>query len=179
MARTRFFPRRLAFRERIQTGGDIHVDFYLLSAFAEFSDVSNPLSRFPKFAELIDAAADFNTKHCSIEAVGKHKFSRFRFKQTKTGARLDTRAVLKLINAESGKRRHALFENYSAFNRGPHRSVIALMMMNDLRDGRWRPGWPSKQRGGPARLGLRRYPIRGNLVLVIAAPQRVFRLQSR
>ena len=129
-----------AFGERIHTGGGIHVDFYLLPTFEEFRDQANPLSRFPKFAELSNAAEDFCQSYCSLVSAGGQKFSKFDFKKANTASiRLDTSAILELVNRQGGKRRDALFENYSAFNRGPQRSIIALMMLADLRRHNWNP----------------------------------------
>ncbi len=66
------------FGARIATGGDIHVDFYLLPTFEEFSDLSNPLSLFPRLAELINAAKIFCARFCETIDVGPFKFSAFR-----------------------------------------------------------------------------------------------------
>jgi hypothetical protein len=127
------------FGSRIATGGGIHVDFYLLPTFEEFTDASNPLSLFPRFAELMRAADTFVARYCTSTKVGKAEFSAFHMKKTGVGTKLRTETVLQIINAFHGGERKALFDNYSAFNRGPPRSIIALMMFADLRNSRWHP----------------------------------------
>lgn len=128
-----------SFGQRIATGGDIHVDFYLLPTFEEFNDISNPLSLFPRFANLVTAAKNFCAQHCTTRTFGNLKFSAFELSTANMGTSLDTKVVLGIIAAASGRLKDALFENFSAFNRGPQRSIIALMMFNDLRNGLWHP----------------------------------------
>lgn len=130
-----------AFGERIGTGQGIHADFYLLPTFQELADVTNPLSIFPRFASLVAGADAFADKFCSSRDVApSSSFSAFEMKSTGVGSKLDTKALLRIINENfSGSQREALFENYNAFNRGPQRSVISLLMIHDLRHQKWDP----------------------------------------
>jgi len=128
-----------AFGERINTGGGIHVDFYLLPTFEELIDLSNPLSLFPKFASLIAAAAAFSSRFCDPLVIGTSKFGAFRMAKTGLSGQLNTAAILNLCDRFSGLSRDALFETYNAFNRGPTRTVVALLMLHDLRIGNWDP----------------------------------------
>jgi hypothetical protein len=127
------------FGERIQTGGGHHVDFYLFPTFEELTDTSNPLNHFPKIACLVDAADEFVKNYCEDLKIENMKFSAFKLKKLKKKGSLDTPTILKLIDKANKKHRTALFNNYNAFNRGPHRSVIFLMMLHDLRQSYWDP----------------------------------------
>lgn len=129
-----------AFGERIATGNMINVDFYLLPTFEELQDEENPLNIFPKFGNLARAAASFGTKYCEDVIIDDHKFSAFRLaKKANVGTKLNTESVIALINKETEPTRTALFENYNAFNRGPQRSIISLLMLRDLRRKGWSP----------------------------------------
>jgi hypothetical protein len=123
----------------IQTGSGIHVDFFLLPTFAELADTTNPLSYFPTFSALTQAADEFVGKYCETIPVGNHSFSRFELSKVGAGTKLKTEVVLTMVEKASAGYRKALFENYSAFNRGPARSIIFLMMLHDLRHRRWNP----------------------------------------
>ena len=127
------------FGEKIQTGGDVHVDFYLLPTFKEFTDASNPLTQFPKFSALIDAADDFVTRYCETLSIDCFKFSKFNLSKVNAGNKLKTEVVTKIMNNASSRLRDPLYKNYSAFNRGPQRSIISLMMLHDLRKKYWNP----------------------------------------
>lgn len=128
-----------AFGERIATGNMISVDFYLLPTFEEFQDEENPLNIFPKFGNLTRAAANFGAKYCEDVEIEDHKFSAFKLIKAGVGAKLNTESVIALINKEQEPSRTALFENYTAFNRGPQRSIISLVMLRDLRRKGWSP----------------------------------------
>ena len=125
------------FGVKIQTGGGIHVDYFLLPTFSEITDVSNPLSHFPKFSMLAQAADEFVSKYCGSVIIGNHRFSAFELPKVGAGRKLKTDVVLKIIEQASASYRKALFENYSAFDRGPQRSIIFLLMLHDLRCRLW------------------------------------------
>jgi len=130
------------FGEKIPTGSGFHADFYLLPTWAELTDISNPISLFPKYAELIFASKVFVDTYCDTINVNKCKFSAFKMSNTgKNGtqhSKLKTETVLDIIKRLTSVHL-PLFKNYSAFNRGPQRSVISLMMLNDLRNNLWNP----------------------------------------
>jgi hypothetical protein len=127
------------FGVKIQTGSGIHVDFFLLPTFAELTDTSNPLPHFPAFSVLTQAADEFVGKYCKSMTVGKHSFSGFELSKVGAGTKLKTEVVLAIVEKASAGYRKALFENYTAFNRGPQRSIIFLMMLHDLRHRGWDP----------------------------------------
>jgi len=128
-----------AFGTKIQTGSDIHVDFYLLPTFEELRDLSNGLHIFSEFSELVAAAKRFTERYCNERIVGRHSYSAFDLSKAKSGSKLKTEVVLNIIRKAPEKDERALFENYSAFDRGPQRSIIFLMMLDDLRNSRWDP----------------------------------------
>ncbi len=64
--------------------------------------------------------------------VGTLTFSAFKMSKAGLKGQLNTGAILDLCGRFTGDQREALFENYNAFNRGPPRAVIALMMLHDL-----------------------------------------------
>jgi hypothetical protein len=123
----------------VPTGGGFHADFFLLPTWAELRDVSNPLNLFDRYRNLLNAADDFVARYCDPVSAGTFTFSAFRLK-AKTGltGSLDTQKIVDLMN-RADRYTEELFNNYSAFNRGPHRSVLSLMMLHDLRSGHWSP----------------------------------------
>lgn len=127
------------FGERIATGDQINADFYLLPTFEEFQDQSNPLHLFPKVASLVAGANAFVTAYCSAKNVGNHSYSAFSRQLAGFAGNLATPVILQLISATGGPHQAALLACYNAFNRGPQRTVIALLMIDDLRHGRWLP----------------------------------------
>lgn len=127
------------FGERIAAGSGVNIDFYLLPTFEELQDNSNPLGLFPAFSDLIGAAGKFCSQYCTLIDVGGQKFSAFNRSKALGGGKLNTKSIRALIAAEADPVRRALTENYNAFNRGPQRSIISLLMLHDLRKGNWNP----------------------------------------
>lgn len=138
-----------SFGERIQTGGGIHADFYLLPAWNEFRDVSNPLALFQKYSSLVGpgGATEFFAQRF-VTPIGANGVSYSRFELSKLRAvtgqnfrRLDTPALISLMEQAParGRARAALYDNYSAFNRGPPRAILSLLMHHDLRVANWDP----------------------------------------
>ena len=128
-----------AFGVRIAVGGGVNADFYLLPTMEEFQDLTNPLNIFPEFSVLLAAAEDFVADHCSEVAITGQRFSKFNRSAALGGAQLNTASIRQLIASKPDPKREALFENYNAFNRGPHRSIISVMMLHDLRHCAWNP----------------------------------------
>ena len=127
------------FGVKIQTGSDIHSDFYLLPTFQELTDTSNPLNLFPKFEILIQTANEFVEKFCDqIDSAG-NKFSAFIKSKAGIVGQLNTAGILNIIQQISQSNQSTLFAAFSNFNRGPPRTVIFLMMLHDLRHKLWEP----------------------------------------
>jgi len=128
-----------AFGERIATTEGVHADFYLLPTFEELTDTRYLPGAFPKFSTLISASTIFIRRYCDPVTIAGRSFSSFRRTRATALPHWNTEAVREAITREGGAVRNALFENYNAFNRGPQRSVMALMMLHDLRNGGWDP----------------------------------------
>jgi hypothetical protein len=138
-----------SFGERIPTGGGIHADFYLLPTWREFRDQQNPLALFQKYAALVGpqgATEYFAENYTETVVLGDASYSRFRLGKINelsgTDFRnLNTPALMTLIEhtSQRNKVRTALYNNYSAFNRGPPRAILSLLMHHDLRTGGWDP----------------------------------------
>lgn|GEM_PF-1900493 len=136
-----------SFGEKISVGNGVHADFYLFPTWQEFTDKHNPLSIFKKFACLAGnngAAAFFADKFTSRITLSNSIYSKFELSNAKQETnedfkRLDTSALIKIINTAPKKLRQSLYENYNAFNRGPPRAVMSLLMHHDLRNSNWRP----------------------------------------
>lgn len=137
------------FRRKNKYGGNIHADFYLLPTWQEFIDVANPLAVFTKYASLVGvdgAAAYFVDNFAGPVKAGGSLYSKFYLPRMKSHLgrqfkSLNTDAFVSMINLSprSGGVRKALFENYNAFNRGPSRAVLSLLMHYDLRNAFWDP----------------------------------------
>lgn len=138
-----------SFGQRISTSGSIHADFYLLPTWQEFHDLKNPLSIFPNYSVLVgtDGASEFFkntfTKDIQLSRFGYSAFdlSTARDKTGGTFRKLDTAALVEIMNTASPENgvRIALYNNYSAFNRGPGRAVLSLLLHYDLRHQKWNP----------------------------------------
>ena len=138
-----------AFGQKISIGDGIHADFYLLPTWQEFIQGSNPLAIFPKYASLVGvkgAAAYFAANFTKQVDVGGSVYSKFELQRMKDHLgqefkNLNTDVLVSMMNRSpgSGDIRKALFENYNAFNRGPQRAVLSLLMHYDLRNSFWDP----------------------------------------
>lgn len=136
-----------SFGERIQTGGGIHADFYLLPTWAEFRSLQNPLSIFSKYASFVGpqgATEVFAKLYTTIIPCNNFKYTKFVLQKINAKAstsyqNLNTEVLLTAINNVSANVRKALYDNYSAFNRGPGRSILSILMHHDLRHGNWDP----------------------------------------
>ena len=127
------------FGARIATGNGIHVDFHLLPTFEEFRDQTNPLASFPKFSLLLKAAKHFAGECCSSKMVETQTFTTFSMPEWASKRKISNEFTNELVDKFPSQLRPSFRKNWGAFNRGPHRSIIALMMLHDLRAGNWEP----------------------------------------
>lgn len=125
---------------RIPTGRGIHADFYLLPTYEEFRDLKNPLALFPRLAGLLDGVHAFQSNYCTSAPVGTITLSRFNLASTGATGTLNQTKFLASLNSLTTQQRADLIGLFGAFNRGPQRSVLAIMMIHDLRKGGWDPG---------------------------------------
>jgi hypothetical protein len=127
------------FGERIQSSSNLpQVDFYLLPTIQELTDPNNPLGIFPLYSRLVDVAHSFQTRYCSLVTFDNLSFSKF---TNPHSGRFDTEHILEILNntpISEDNRPYAL-ECFNSFDKGPQRTVIFLMMLDDLRQRRINP----------------------------------------
>lgn len=122
------------FGERIQTGGGIGImDFFLLPTVGELFDSTNPLNSFPNYQKLVEVADLFQANKCTFFTVGTLTLSKFN-NPPKTGL-FNTAKLQRIISEQfiPPQLKNSLTECFNAFNKGPGRTVIFLMMLSDLR----------------------------------------------
>jgi hypothetical protein len=119
------------FGEKIPTAANLpKMDYYLLPTFQEMVDPNNPLSLFPRFKALIDAANDFHQTFCSVRRIsGQLSFSKF---TNPYPGSLSTESLLNCINQLSPNSIEPLTQCFNAFDKGPIRTVMFLQMLNDI-----------------------------------------------
>ncbi len=152
LIQTHYFSSK--FGEQIQTGGGIpRMDFYLLPTINELMDQNNPLNLFPAFKMLVEVSNRFQNHNCTIISVGGVELSKFVNEQ---GGRFNTEKILNLLNATyiPHNLRATAFECFNTFDKGPHRTVIFLMMLSDLRSGRLNPASLNNTTLGSIYVGL-------------------------
>jgi hypothetical protein len=126
------------FGEKIQMGGGINnLDFYLLPTIQELVDGSNPLNLFPAYKDLFDASETFRASNCSLINVGTLQL--LKFNRPTSVPKLNTAFIQYVFGGFPTSQRTAAIECFNSFNKGPQRTVIFLMMLNDLRNGRIKP----------------------------------------
>lgn len=138
MIQTHYFVSR--FGEPIQSAGELpKINFYLLPTFRELIDQNNPLNIFPKFEKLLIVAEAFQKNYCKILSFDNLNLSKF-VGNTEKGA-LTGKKLFKILTGEKipPECRYYATECFNAFDKGPIRPLIYLMMLDDLRKGRWHP----------------------------------------
>lgn len=152
LIQTHYFSSK--YGEPIQNGAGIpHIDFYLLPTINELQDLTNPLNLFPKYSALIDVANRFQQNNCSLIAVGNINLSKFANLQ---GGKFDTAKILHLLNQTyipHNLRSYAI-ECFNTFDKGPQRTVIFLLMLSDIRNGRLNPATLANSTLGSMYAGL-------------------------
>jgi len=137
LIQTHYFASR--FGERIQSAGAINqIDFFLLPTFQELFDHANPLNSFPKYSGLVNVANAFQNNYCNVNNVGGISLSGF---TNPFPGRFDTAAIQNILNGvhiPHNVREYAI-ECFNAFNKGPQRTVIFLMLLSDIRQNRLNP----------------------------------------
>jgi hypothetical protein len=114
------------------------VDFYLLPTISELMDATNPLTDFPRFRELLRVAELLAQHHGAGVAVGRSTLTFFR---NPSGGTLNTAKLFTIIRGPDipVQLRRAFVECFNAFDKGPPRTVLFLLMLNDMRHG-FHPG---------------------------------------
>lgn len=152
LIQTHYFASK--FGTRIQSSGEVpQVDFYLLPTIAELTNTSNPLTSFPNFSKLLGVARQFQQSYCSIVTVENLTLSSFR---NPFGGNFNTEGILRIINSANIPQEYRPFatECFNAFGKGPQRTVISLMLLDDIRQGRINPSTLNSSQCGSIYDGL-------------------------
>ncbi len=137
LIQTHYFASK--FGEQIQSAGNIpSVDFYLLPTISELTDLNNPLTSFPKYARLKEVANKFHNNYCQIININGVQLSKF---CNPYEGKINTE---KLIDIFQGTHiphilRPYAFECFNSFDKGPPRTILFLLMLDDIAKGRLLP----------------------------------------
>ncbi len=135
------------FGVQIQSGGGIpQVDFYLLPTITELIG-TNPLPSFPDFAKLVRVAEAIGNNYCNVLTIDTINLLGF---VNPTGRQLNTKGILDILEGPhiANECRSQAKECYNSFDKGPQRTIIFLLMLCDLRSGRYNPGGLTQQQCG-------------------------------
>jgi hypothetical protein len=136
LIQTHYFATK--FGERIQCSGGVpQVDFYLLPTIQELTS-NNPLVLFPNYALLVEIAHRFQTSCCSLINVSGLQLSKF---NNPARGSFNTGKLMNIIEGIHFPHhcRPLALECFNTFNKGPNRTILFLMMLDDLRQGHLNP----------------------------------------
>lgn len=137
LIQTHYFASK--FGVKIQSSGEIpQIDFYLLPTIKELMDLSNPLTSFPQYSSLIYIAKQIQQHYCSLIDIDGVNLSKF---NNPNSGRFDTQALLGILNGTNipNRYRPLAIECFNSFGKGPQRTLLFLMLLDDLRSGRLNP----------------------------------------
>jgi len=146
LIQTHYFIKK--FGERIQSAGEIpQLDYYLVPTYNELSDPDNPLTIFPNFRDLVDIARRFQENYCQDLQVGDLTFPRF---INPFPGQLNKNGILNILNSIHIplNLRPLATEVFNAFNKGPQRTVIFFLTLNNIRTGSLLPDQISNEQLG-------------------------------
>jgi hypothetical protein len=129
---THFFCTR--FGESVASSNTVpYVEFHLLPTWEELTDPTNPLALFPRFRNLISASQAV----CSLPFFGAYDLTNWSYTGFQVAGPahvLNTGFFMdQLVGAVAQQHRASLVDCFNAFDKGPPRSVIFLMFLNDVR----------------------------------------------
>jgi hypothetical protein len=152
LIQTHYFVSR--FGERIQSAGGINqLDFFLLPNIQELVDTTNPLTSFPKYSRLVNVANIFQQNYCDVINVGGINLSKFK---NPAGGKFNTAGIQSIfegVHMPHHIRSYAK-ECFNAFDKGPQRTVIFFMMLDDIRQNRLNPSLLTPENAGAIYDGL-------------------------
>jgi len=137
LIQTHYFARR--FGVPIQSAAGIpQLDFHLFPTASEFFDGDNPLNDFPQFRNLV-RVAELVAQHYG-RRVPVAGFELTAFSNPRPG-HLNTAELFRIIRDGHIRQalQHSAIDCFNAFGKGPPRTVLYLLMLNDLRHGLLRP----------------------------------------
>ena len=153
LIQTHYFASR--FGEKIQISSNLpQVDFYLLPTVQEIFDDSDPLGDFEKFGNLVTFVRKFTSRYCSPLDVDGLKLTRF---NKPVNGKFDSSIIKSLFEALRLPRaeHRAAMECFNAFDKGPQRTLIYIMLLNDLRFGKLDPASISSKQMGSIYTGMK------------------------
>jgi hypothetical protein len=127
------------FGVRIQSSTNIPSnDFFLLPTIQELTDTRDMLSSFPSFSRLVDIAGEFQRHYCDEIAISGMRLSKFR---NPARGKFNTEKLKQIFNSQNFTFQNRPFaeECFNAFDKGPGRTVLFLMMLDDIRNRRLDP----------------------------------------
>jgi hypothetical protein len=151
---THYFATR--FGEPIEIAENIPpVDFHLLPTIRELLDLKNPLSGFETFKKLLTVAELFAKHHGTRITIGQTHLTKF--KNPYRGS-FNTESLFKIFDGGifPAHLRHTAIECFNAFDKGPPRTVLFLIMLHDLRQGLLKPGELTSAQSGSIYDGLQK-----------------------
>jgi len=137
LIQTHYFASR--FGVRVGAAAAIpQMDYFLLPTLAEILDQGNPLAEFPNFRNLLRVAELIGQHYGEERRVGNIRLTAFR--KPLRGS-FNTEQLLAIINGANipHNLRDTAIECFNAFGKGPPRTILFLLMLNDLRRGFLRP----------------------------------------
>ena len=129
-------------------------NFYLLPTYHELISSKTSPKLFPKFKALCDAVDNFCAKFSDIIDIDGLSFSRFK---RPAGKQLDTENLLDWIHSLRPESREPLVQCFNAFDKGPPRTTLFILMLKDLKDRRLLP-----KKMTPAHFGLIYHALEGS-----------------
>jgi hypothetical protein len=128
---THYFCTR--FGEHVACGSNVpSIDFYLFPTWEEMTDPENPLAFFMRFRNLVLASLEV----CRLRPFAGNDLARWSYTglTMPKGTKLSTEFYMEqLVEAAGQPHRTALVDCLNAFDKGPPRTVMFLMLLNDLR----------------------------------------------
>lgn len=138
----------------IQSSGDVpQIDFYLLPTIHELLDQTNPLTSFRNYSQLLNIANRIQDHYCTFVEVGGLQLSRFNNPNRGRFRAVDLVAIFN-GTAISPEDKPLAIECFNAFDKGPQRPLIFLLMLDDLRKGRLNPDTLTSEQSGSIYDGL-------------------------
>lgn len=144
------------FGVRIQSSANIPSnDFFLLPTIQELTDTRDMLSSFPAFSRLVEIAGDFHRHYCDEITIGGLRLSKFK---NPARGKFNTSKLMDIFNSPhfSFQNRPFALDCFNAFDKGPGRTVLFLMMLDDIRFRRLDPKILSKEQCGSIYDSLKR-----------------------
>jgi hypothetical protein len=128
---THYFCTR--FGDSVASGSNVpRIDFYLFPTWEELTDPENPLALFTQFRNLALASLEV----CRLPLFAGIDLAQWSYTglTMPKGTKLSTEFYMdRIVNAAGQQHRTPLIDCFNAFDKGPPRTVMFLMFLNDVR----------------------------------------------